>query len=401
MGGSELIGKEEKAAVMDVLDRGVLFRYGFDAQRRGIYKVAELERDFTIYMGVKYAQAVSSGTTALRTALAALGVGPGDEVITPAFTFVATYEAILESRAIPVPAEVDKSLNIDPVDMEKKITSKTAAIIPVHMLGVPARMDEIMRIAGKHKIPVLEDSAQATGSSYKGKKTGTIGDMGIYSFDYVKTLTTGEGGMVVTNSEGLYRRAEYFHDHGHIHNVAIPRGDEDRAFPGMNFRMDEMAGAMGVEQLKKLDYVLKRQRENKAQIKEGIKPLGFEFRDLPDTAGDGGDCLIFFLPGAAPVIEFGKALGRMGIGTKILPSGMKWHFFDNFPDMMERRTLHREKCPFTCSYQDKEVVYKKGDLPRSKDLLERAIALGISVNMDAATIEKVIESVKSAAQEVF
>ncbi|HBH87039.1 MAG TPA: DegT/DnrJ/EryC1/StrS family aminotransferase [Syntrophaceae bacterium] len=400
MGGSELIGKEEKAAVGDVLDRGVLLRYGFDAQRKGIYKVAEFERDFAKYMGIKYCQAVTSGTTALRTALAALGVGPGDEVITTAFTFVATYEAILETRAIPIPAEVDKSLNIDPADLEKKITSKTAAIIPVHMLGVPARMDEIMQIAGKHKIPVLEDSAQATGSSYKGRKTGTIGDMGIYSFDYVKTLTTGEGGMVVTDNEELYRRAEYFHDHGHIHNPAIPRGDEDRAFPGMNFRMDEMAGAMGVEQLKKLDYVLKRQRENKAQIKEGIVPLGFEFRDLPDPSGDGGDCLIFFLPSAAKVIEFGKSLGQQGIGTKILPSGMKWHFFDNFPDMMERRTLHREKCPFTCPYQAKEFVYKKGDLPKSKDLLERAIALGISVNMDDATITKVTDAVKSAAKEV-
>jgi 8-amino-3,8-dideoxy-alpha-D-manno-octulosonate transaminase len=158
MGGSELIGKEEKAAVSDVLDRGVLFRYGFDAQRKGIYKVAEFERDFAKYMGVNYCQAVSSGTTALRTALAALGVGPGDEVITTAFTFVATYEAILETRAIPIPAEIDKSLNMDPADLEKKITSHTTAIIPVHMLGVPARMDEIMQIARKCKIPVLEEN---------------------------------------------------------------------------------------------------------------------------------------------------------------------------------------------------------------------------------------------------
>jgi 8-amino-3,8-dideoxy-alpha-D-manno-octulosonate transaminase len=401
MGGSELIGKEEKAAVMDVLDRGVLMRYGFDAQRKGIYKVAELERDIAKYMGTKYAQAVSTGTSALQAAMAALGIGPGDEVLVPAFTFVATYEAVLASRAVPIPVEVDKSFNMDPLDMEKKITKKTALIVPVHMLGVPARMDEIMAIAKRNNIPVLEDAAQACGTSYKGKKVGSIGDMGIYSFDYVKTLTTGEGGAVVTSNEDLYHRTEYFADHGHIHNPAIPRGDENRAFPGLDLRMDEMAGAMGVEQLKKLDYVLKRQRENKKQIKDAIKPLGFEFRDLPDPEGDGGDCLIFFLPSAAKVPVFGQALAKKGIGTKILPSGMKWHFFDNFPDMMERRTLHKEKCPFTCQYQAREVSYKKGDLPKSKELLEKAIALGISVNMDAAAIEKVIDAVKSAAKEVL
>ncbi|MGE5581012.1 MAG: DegT/DnrJ/EryC1/StrS family aminotransferase [Bacillota bacterium] len=401
MGGSELIGKEEKAAVMDVLDRGVLHRYGFDAQRKGIYKVAEFEQNLAKYMGTKYAQAVSTGTSALQTAMAALGIGPGDEVLTQAFTFVATYEAVLASRAVPVPVEVDKSLNMDPKDLEKKITKKTALIVPVHMLGVPARMDEIMAIAKKHNIPVLEDAAQAVGSSYKGKKVGSIGAMGIYSFDYVKTLTTGEGGAVVTNDEDLYHRAEYFADHGHIHNPAIPRGDEDRAFPGLDLRMDEMAGAMGVEQLKKLDYVLKRQRENKKQIKEAIRQLGFEFRDLPDPEGDGGDALIFFLPDASKVPAFGAALAKKGVGTKILPSGMKWHFFDNFPDFMERRTVHREKCPFTCPYQQKEFSYRKGELPQSKALLERAIALGISVNMDAAAIQKVVDAVKSAAREVL
>ncbi len=401
MGGSELIGKEEKAAVMDVLDRGVLHRYGFDAQRKGIYKVAEFEQDLAKYMGSKYAQAVSTGTSALQTAMAALGIGPGDEVLTQAFTFVATFEAILASRAVPIPVEVDKSLNMDPIDLERKITKKTALIVPVHMLGAPAKMDEIMAIAKKYNIPVLEDAAQAVGSSYKGKKLGTIGAMGIYSFDYVKTLTTGEGGAVVTNDEELYHRAEYFADHGHIHNPTIPRGDEDRAFPGLDLRMDEMAGAMGVEQLKKLDYVLNRQRENKQKIKEGIKPLGFEFRELPDPTGDGGDCLIFFLPGSGKAMEFGKTLAKYGVGTKILPSGMKWHFFDNFPDMMERRTVHKEKCPFTCPFQAKEHSYKKGDLPQSKELLEKAVALGISVNMDDAAINKVIDAVKSAAKEVL
>jgi 8-amino-3,8-dideoxy-alpha-D-manno-octulosonate transaminase len=401
MGGSELIGREEQMAAAEVLGRGVLHRYGFDAQRQGIYKVVEFEKNFAADMGAKYAQAVSSGTAALQTAIAALGIGPGDEVLTSAFTFVATYESILASKAIPVPVEVDKSLNIDPVDLERKITARTKLIIPVHMLGVPAKMDEIMAVAKKHDIPVLEDAAQACGTSYKGKKVGSIAAMGAFSFDYVKTITTGEGGMVITGDERLYRRAEYFHDHGHIHDASISRGDEGRAFPGLNFRMSELEGALGIEQLKKLNYVIEKQRANKKRIKDGIGGLGLEFRELPDPEGDGGDCLIFFLPDSSKTNEFGKSLGKYGVGTKILPSGMKWHFFDNFDDMMERRLTYDTKCPFTCPFHGAETVYQKGNLPQTKALLERAIALPVSVNMDDATIEKFITAVKNTVKELL
>ncbi len=389
MGGSELIGKEEKEAIGEVIDRGaVLFRYGFDEQRKNIFKVKEFEQKFAEYVGVKYALGVASGTAALRVALAALGIGPGDEVITQAFTFVATVEAIMEAGATPVIAEVDKSLNLDPEDLEAKITEKTKAVIPVHMLGVPAPMDEIISIAGKHNLKVLEDSAQACGSSYKGKKTGTLGDIGIYSFDYVKTITTGEGGMVVTNDENLYLEASYFYDHGHEHRSDVPRGEDTQKRRGFNYRMGEIQGALGIVQLSRLDYVIREQRKNKARIKEAIS--GFKelsFRDLPDEAGDGGDTLIFFLPNKGMADNFEKELTGQGIGTKILPSALGWHYFANWEHIIKALKGR--------------IEYQIGMWPHSESFLRRAIAIPISVKMTDEQIERTISALQKAAQTVL
>jgi 8-amino-3,8-dideoxy-alpha-D-manno-octulosonate transaminase len=353
MGGAELIGKEEQEAVSEVFERGVLFRYGFNEKRKNIFRVLEFEADFNKYMGSSYSLGVASGSAALRVALAALGLKRGDEVITQSFTFVATIEAILEAGGIPVLAEVDKSLNLDPRDLEAKITEKTRVIIPVHMLGVPARMDEIMAIARRKNIPVLEDSCQACGSSYRGKKTGTIGAVGTYSFDYVKTLTTGEGGMVATNDKRLYDLARHYHDHGHEHNPEVPRGEDSHSRTGFNYRMTEIQGAMGKVQLQRLDFVLAEQRKNKAQIKKAVLEIpGVEFRDQPDPEGDGGDTLAFFLPDAGTAKEFNAVLAREA-----------W--------------------------------------PQSEALLKRAIALPISVRMSEEQMAKVVAGVRKAAKEVL
>ena len=379
MGGSELIGKEEANALVEVIERGgVFFRYGFDEKRHGVYKVAEFEKEFAQYMGAKYALATCSGSAAVRVALAALGIGQRDEVITQAFTFVATVEAIIESGATPVIAEVDKSLNLDPEDFRARITNRTKAVIPVHMLGVPARMDEIMKITRDHSIAVLEDSCQACGSGYKGEKTGTIGAIGCYSFDYVKTITTGEGGMVVTNDEDLYKRASYFHDHGHEHRTDVPRGKDSHTYTGFNYRMNELQGALGIVQLGRLDYVLSQQRKNKKQIKDGILARGdIEFRDLPDEEGDGGDTLIFFLENNEKSGELEKALTEKGIGTKILPSALDWHYAGRWHHMKERIT------------PDGETLVKTGEL------LDRAIAIPISVKMSQEEIQKIIDAIVS------
>ncbi len=385
MGGAELIGKEEKEAVAEVIERGVLFRYGFNEKRKNIFRVLEFEKEFCQYMGCQYALGVSSGSAALRVALAALGLKKGDEVITQCFTFVATIEAILEAGGIPILTEVDKSLNMDPQDLEAKVTDKTKVIIPVHMLGVPARMDEIMAIAQKKNILVLEDSCQACGSSYHGRKTGTIGAMGAFSFDYVKTLTTGEGGMVVTNDKKLYDLACHYHDHGHEHNPEVPRGEDSHSITGFNYRMNELQGAIGKVQLSRLNFVLNAQRQNKARLKEAIADLpGIEFRDLPDPEGDGGDTLAFFLPDEKTAAKFNAYLAKEKIETKILPSAMNWHFAGNWNHIIQY-------CP----------PYRLDAWPKSAGLLKRAIALPISVKMSEEQISRIIDGVRKAAREVL
>jgi len=385
MGGAELIGKEEQEAVAEVIGRGVLFRYGFNEKRKNIFKVLEFEKQFARYVGCSYALGVSSGSAALRVALAALGIQKGDEVITQCFTFVATVEAIMEAGGVPILTEVDKSLNMDPQDLEAKITGKTKAIVPVHMLGVPARMDEIMAVARKKNIPVLEDSCQACGSSYRGKKTGTIGALGTYSFDYVKTLTTGEGGMVVTDDKKLYDLACDYHDHGHEHNPEVPRGEDSHRIPGFNYRMNEIQGAIGQVQLERLGFVLSEQRRNKDRIKKVIAQIpGIEFRNLPDPAGDGGDTLAFFLPEAKTARAFNESLAQSKIDTKILPSAMNWHFAGNWNHMMRYLPPHRTDA-----------------WPKSEALLKRAIALPISVRMSEEQIGRIVEGVQKAAREVL
>ncbi|MBN2539672.1 MAG: aminotransferase class I/II-fold pyridoxal phosphate-dependent enzyme, partial [Deltaproteobacteria bacterium] len=221
MAGYELIGKEEAKEVMDILETGVFMRYGFDKERNGVFKVKEFEKAFAEYLGVGYSLGVTSGSAALKVALTALDVGPGDEVLVPAFDFIATYEAVLEVGAIPIMTDIDDSLNLDPDDMEAKITPATKCVIPVHMCGAAARIDKIIEVAKKHNLLVLEDNAQACGGSYQGKKLGSLGDMAILSFDYYKTMTTGEGGMVLTNSKALYDRSDWYHDHGHDHNPNV------------------------------------------------------------------------------------------------------------------------------------------------------------------------------------
>ncbi len=274
MPGFEIFGEEEKKEIMDVLDTGVLFRYEFNEQRKGVFKVREFEEKFARYCGSSQAQAVTSGTAALKVALTALGIGPGDEVITQGFTFVATWEAILEVGALPVFTEVDATLNMDPEDLKKKITSKTKCIIPVHMLGAQARIEEIVRIAALQGIPVIEDTAQAAGGRIKGKHLGTFGTCGTFSFDSVKTITTGEGGMIITDDVELWRSMSEYQDHGHDHKVNPgTRGGEGRRFIGFNFRMMELQGAIGLAQLAKLDSIVAAQQKNKSVLKEAVSGI--------------------------------------------------------------------------------------------------------------------------------
>lgn len=369
MPGFELIGKEELEQVTQVFENGgVLFRQGFDQLRRGVYKVREFEAAFAQRMGVRDALAVTSGTAALRVALAALGIGPGDEVITQSFTFVATAEAIVEAGATPVCAEVDDTLNIDPCDLESRITGRTRAIIVVHMLGVPARLDAVGKVAARHGIPVVEDAAWGCGARYKGRPLGTHGVIGTFSFDFAKTMTTGEGGMLVFGDDALAARARAWHDHGHENNPKMPRWEDSRTGSGFNYRMMELQGAVGLAQLARLDHVISAQRGNKSALRGAIADFrGVRFRAIPETSEETADALVFYVEDRATARRCRDALLAAGLGTKILPEAITWHFAGTWDHIPSLRAAHR------------------GDLgrafPLSKALLERSVALPVMVHM--------------------
>jgi len=371
MPGREMYGEEEIQEVVEVLRRKVLFRYGFDRERQGVFKTAEFERAFASFVGTKYALGVSSGSAALKVALEALNLPKGGEVIAPCFTFVATIEAIEEAGLTPVLCEVDASLNMDPVDLERRITSRTVAVMPVHMMGNACRMDRIMEVARQRNLKVIEDACQATGTSYHGRRAGTFGDAGCFSFDYVKVMTTGEGGMVVTGSEEVYRQADRYHDHGHPHLPGVARGREPRERRGFNYRMSELQAALGIVQLRKLDEVIHRQKENKKAIKESLRTVsGVSFRDLPDEEGEIATFLTFYAPRKEQAEAVRAKMNELGVAPAVLDY---WHFAANIA---------------SCG----------GDFPVTRDLLERSVTIEIQALMDTAQVEKVSTVLVAAAK---
>ncbi|MEW6501267.1 MAG: DegT/DnrJ/EryC1/StrS family aminotransferase [Thermodesulfobacteriota bacterium] len=398
MPGFEIFGAEEKKEIGEVLETGVLFRYEFPDQRRGIYKVREFEEKFAAYCGVKHGQAVTSGTAALKVALAALGVGPGDEVITQCFTFVATWEAIFDVGAVPVFAEVDETLNLDPKDLEKKITAKTRVIIPVHMMGAAARIEEIKAIADKHGIPVLEDTAQAAGASLNGKRLGSFGACGTFSFDPVKTMTTGEGGMIVTNSEKLWRDMSEYHDHGHDH-VPNPggRGGEGRSFIGFNYRMMELQGAIGLAQLAKLDGIVAAQQQNKAAIKKLVQKLpGVTFRTILDEKGDNASFLAFFLPTKEKAQAVNKVLAENGAGAVYFASNT-WHYYPKWEHLLAGSTLTKSGWPFNEADGRRRVVYDPAALPQSAAIMDRLLVYPVPVKLSDERLAQISAAIAKAA----
>ena len=373
--GMELIGEEEKRELLEVIESGYLFRYGSPDNPAFKAKVYQLEQQVARLVGVSYAVAVNSGTSALLAALSSLGVGPGDEVIVPGYTFIASISSIIYARAIPILAEVDRTLNLDPQDVLRKITPRTKAILPVHMLGNPARMDELKAIASQHGLLLLEDCAQAFGASYKGKGVGSIGDAGIYSFNIYKTITSGDGGMVGTNNKEVYGRVFGLHDQGHNPmRVGVEVGQ--RPFVGLDLRMTELTAAVLLAQLRKVDGMLARLRANKRRFKAIIADLsGLEFREITDPEGECATLLTVFLPGEEIARKIASALG-----TKVVADS-GWHVYSNMEQILEKRTITPEGCPFTCPYyKGGQVDYRKGMLPQTDDLLSRAINISIGVS---------------------
>ena len=384
MAGAELIGREELAEIQELfsMEKVNLYRYG-----GGNYKAREFEEKFAAWIGVKYAHAVSSGTAAIHCALAGAGIGPGDEVITTAWTFIAPVEAISALGAVPVPVELDETYHLDPLEVEKAITPATKAVVAIPMWASP-KMDELSEICKKHGLILIEDAAQALGASYKGRKLGTFGSVASFSFDAGKTLHTGEGGIIVTNDKDIYDRAAEFSDHGHMHLPGLPRGKDPRRSKGLNLRLSEVTAAIGLAQLAKIETILSTSKENKRKIKDAIRHLdNIILRPFSDEEGSQGDTLIFRVKNREAALQFEAHLTEHGFGTKILPEALDWHFAGVWGHLL-------------CEYDRYNTADLEALWPKTGTMLRSSICLNIPVLIDDATINKLVKAIISGAAKI-
>ena len=340
MPGFEKFGDAERKEVQDVLDSGVLMRYGFDTMRHGHWKSKSLETELQHFFKVNHAHVLSSGTAALTVALACAGVGAGDEVIMPSFTFVASFEAILMLGAIPKVVDIDDTLGLCPKAVEKAITPKTKAIMVVQMCGSMARMDEIRAVANKHELKLVEDACQSIGGSYKGEKLGTLGDIGCFSFDFVKTMTCGEGGAVITNHKAYYENAHQYTDHGHDH-IGNDRGAEHHHYLGYNFRISELNAAVGLAQLKRLPEFLELQKRNYNILKGALSQIQeVTFRTVPEGGEESCAFLNFYLPSLDIATNVASEFKANGVDACFHYYNNNWHYIRKWEHLKEAKSLY-------------------------------------------------------------
>ena len=393
--GSALLGEAEADAVAAVVGAGVLFRYK-GVQSAGA--VADFERAAGAALGCTYAVAVANGTAALRCALAALGVGCGDEVVVPAFTFIATVNAVVAAGAVPVFAEVDDSLGLDPADLDACITDRTTAIIAVHLENVACDIEGVLEVAARRKIPVLEDAAQAFGASYHGRALGTFGALGAFSLQQEKNITAGEGGLVTTDDETLYLRAARYQDQGgqFVTSYASTRGEElTEPFAGENLRMGELAGAVARVQLGRLPAILTALRSNKARVLDGVGSIeGLVRRRVADPAGDGSSSITWFLPEAAGARRFAAALRAEGVPCAQMYQGRPVYLNEA---VLARRTASGRGGPWACAEHPTDRVYGEGLCPRTEALVARSVIVPIGVGFSDRDCDDIATAVRKVA----
>lgn len=397
MPGFELFSDLERKEVQDVLDNGVLMRYGFDGMRNGHWKAKELEQELQNRLGVKHAQLTSSGTTALNVALAVLGVGAGDEVIMPTFTFVASFESILASGATPILVEIDDTLTLDPKAVEAAITPRTKVVMPVHMCGSMADLDALKAICEKHNLFLLEDACQAIGGTYKGKRLGTIGDVGCFSFDFVKTITCGEGGAIITNNSDYAVTADQYTDHGHTH-IGNDRGAEEHPIIGYNFRISELNAAVGLAQARRLDDFVAIQRKYFKILEEALATIPeLSFRRAPDPEGQNFSFLSFFLPTAELANKVVDAFKTAGIDVFWNYYNNNWHYIRKWHHLKEMKSL------FPISDQIKQGMQDLAnqEFPQSDDYMSRNISCLIKISWTEEQVREQAEKMVSAIKSVL
>ncbi|MBA2500759.1 MAG: DegT/DnrJ/EryC1/StrS family aminotransferase [Chitinophagaceae bacterium] len=377
MPGFETWGAEERNEVNDVLNTGILMRYGFDGPRKNIWKAKDLENAICSTFGVPYAQLTSSGTSAITTAMAALGIGYGDEVIMPAFTFVASFEAVLSVGAIPVLVDVDDTLTLNPSAVKNAITSKTKCIMPVHMCGSMADMDALKTICDEHHLLLVEDACQSIGGTYHGKHLGTIGDAGTFSFDFVKTMTCGEGGVVLTNNRDVYTKCHGYTDHGHDH-AGADRGADLHPFIGYNYRISELHAAVGLAQIKKLLDFLDIQRRNHTVLKNMLAEIPeISFRSIPDPQGDSCTFLSWFLPDQEMAVRVVNIMKEENIlAGNFYWFDNNWHYIRKWDHLKNGITLNA----LSPDHKAAVMFQANKDFSASDAIMSRCISTAISLS---------------------
>jgi len=398
MPGFELFGEEERKEVNDVMETGILMRYGFDGPRKGNWKAKELEKAITEVFGCKYAQLTSSGTSALTTAMAALGIGAGDEIIMPCFTFVASFEAVLSVGAVPVLVDIDETLTLNPDAVRAAITSQTKCIMPVHMCGSMANLDALQQICTEHKLILLEDACQSIGAKYKGRSLGTIGDAGTFSFDFVKTITCAEGGVVMTNKEDLYIKSDGYTDHGHDH-TGVDRGADLHPFIGYNYRISELHAAVGLAQIRKLDNFLSIQKKNTRILRAHLEQIPeVSFRVIPEGGEDSCSFLSWFLP----TEELTKAVVDEMKTQGILAGNFywyvnNWHYISKWDHLKNAETLNALGETLNAAL----LKLKSTNFSASDAIMSRCISTAISLLWTDEQIKEKGSKMAAAIQKVL
>ena len=400
MPGTELFGAEERKEINDVLETGILFRYNHDAQRNNIWKAKDFENEVKKITGAKYALAVSSGSAGIMAALAAAGIGTGDEVICPPFTYVATIEAILFLGAKPVFAEIEETLCLSAAGIEAAITPNTKAVCLVHMCGGNADMDAIMPVIKKHNLVLVEDAGQAFAASHKGTFTGLFGAAGSYSFDFFKIATAGEGGVLVTNDERIYKLADNFCDHGHDH-VGNNRGMENHPVIGFNFRISELHAAVGAAQTRKVPAIRENNLVNKKFLENRLAGIqGVSFAKLGDANGDSGTFLNLMLPDTETAKRVVATFNEEGVsGFNYWYTNM-YHFINQWDHIKNMQTAAKLAVEVLGAPQD----YKNLHLPKSQEVVGRLISFGIRCTWTEAQMtelaDKMAACIRKAMQPV-
>ena len=397
--GASMLGEEEVEEVLAVIRSHSLSRdYGPDCQQT----VLRFEQEFARRNGSGYALGTISGSTALKIALVAAGVGPGDEVIVPCCTFISSASSVVSAGAVPIFAEIDESLSIDPDDIESKITPRTRAILAAHLYGLPCKIDQVVEIAKRHSLKVIENCALSCGTEYKGRRIGSWGDLGAFSLQIVKVITAGEGGVVTSSDPDLYERAVRFHDQGNYRESSRFPGITPHLdpFAGESYRMTELAGASALRQLEKLDSITGTLRARYRRFREGIASIdGLVPQPVNDEAGHLGVRYGLLFDDAETCKRFSDAVRQEGLSMGLLYGGRPVYML---PAILNQATVTPAASPWKSPLYDGEATYHEGLCARSEETMKRVLQISrINCLYSERDVDEIVSILGRVAKRVL